>query len=123
VARIAEKLERRLRERGLAPALKPLPTSVGLVLVEAASREDDEDLRDLWANLLANHTDPNREVEVDKDVIEVIRQLTSVDARLMTFLGEHTWDIHGALAQADHSIDRARAGTVAHLRPHGKGSG
>ncbi|MGH3629384.1 MAG: hypothetical protein ACRDRL_18345 [Sciscionella sp.] len=50
-----------------------------MALIEAASHEDDETLQTLWTNLLANHTDPEAEVELDKDLIEVMRQLSAVD--------------------------------------------
>jgi len=98
LARIAEKLQTKLRGRGLPMEVKPLPTGIGLVLVEAASREDDETLQSLWANLLANHSDPQADVDLDKDLVEVIRQLSAVDARVMTYLSEQTPDIHSVLA-------------------------
>jgi len=47
----------------------------------------------LWASLLANHTDPEARVELDRDLIEVVRQLSMVDARLMTYLSEQSLDI------------------------------
>ena len=97
-ARIAERLQKKLRDRGSALEIKPLPTGVGLFLVEAASREDDDELQTLWANLLANHSDPQADIELDKDLIEVVRQLSAIDARLMTYLSEQRLDIHTALA-------------------------
>jgi Abortive infection alpha len=98
LTRTAEKLERILKERGLGVELKPLPTGVALALVEAVSREDEEDVQRLWAQLLANHADPNRSLELDKDVIEIVRQLTSVDARVLEYLAQPHYDIHRVLA-------------------------
>lgn len=98
LARIAERVQKTLRDRGLPWEIKPLPTGIGLALVEAASREDNDTLQTLWANLLANHNDPESHVELDKDLIEVLRQLSTVDARLMTYLSEQTADIHTVLA-------------------------
>jgi len=96
--RIAQKLDTKLRERQLPPEIKPLPTGIGLVLVDAASREEDDDLQSLWANLLANHTDPNAGVDLDKDILDVLHQMTSIDARLLIYLQTHSADIHTALA-------------------------
>jgi Abortive infection alpha len=98
--RIAQKLATKLRERQLPPEIKPLPTGIGLVLVDAASREEDDDLQSLWANLLANHTDPNAGVDLDKDILDVLHQMTSIDARLLTYLQTqtHSVDIHTVLA-------------------------
>lgn len=98
LARIAERVQKTLRERGLPWDVKPLPTSIGLAFAEAASREDDDTLQTLWANLLANHNDPETQIELDKDLIEVLRQLSAVDARLMTYLSTQTADIHMVLA-------------------------
>jgi hypothetical protein len=98
LVRTAERLEKILLERGLPLEIKPLPTGLGLALVEAASREDEGELQTLWANLLANHADPSRPIELDKDVIEIVRQLTSVDATLLAFLDKQGWDIHLAIA-------------------------
>jgi hypothetical protein len=98
LTRTAEKLERILKERGLGVELKPLPTGVALALVEAVSREDEEDVQRLWAQLLANHADPNRSLELDKDVIEIVRQLTSIDARVLEYLAQPHYDIHRVLA-------------------------
>jgi hypothetical protein len=36
--------------------------------------------------------------EVDKDLIEVVRQLTSADALILSYLGRHPWDLHVALS-------------------------
>lgn len=98
LACVAERLQKALRDRGLPWDIKPLSTGIGLALVDAASLEDDETLQTLWANLLANHTDPEAEVELDKDLIEVIRQLSAIDARLMTYLSEQSSDMHTVLA-------------------------
>jgi hypothetical protein len=98
LARTADKVEKTLQERGLPFEVKPLPTGVGLALIEATSREDAEDLQSLWANLLANHSDPSRSISIDKDIIEIVRQLTSADAVLLTFLGHQTLDINFALS-------------------------
>ncbi len=50
LARIAQKVETKLRERQLPPQIKPLPTGIGLVLVDVASREEDDDLQYIYVN-------------------------------------------------------------------------
>jgi Abortive infection alpha len=98
MARVAEKVERILQQRELPLEVRPLATGIGLALIEAASREDADDLQTVWANVLANHSDPNRGTQVDKDLIEVVRQLTSADALILSYLGRHPWDLHVALS-------------------------
>lgn len=95
---LAQKTEEKLRSRGINVGIQALPTSLGFAVIEAASREDDDEIQDLWANLLANNSDPGLEVHINKTVIEVVRQLAATDARLLAFLAGQGWDLHTAIS-------------------------
>lgn len=70
--------EKRLKERGVK-FLRPLNPKIGLPLIEFATLEDDDDLKELWSNLLANALDPNMS-EIDKSFVSVLSELTALDA-------------------------------------------
>jgi hypothetical protein len=74
-----QKTQRMLKEAGL-PA-QPVPPRLFLPMLEAASIENDEDLHTKWSALLANAaSSPNK---VHPSFIEILKQLTPDDARLL----------------------------------------
>lgn len=83
------------KERGLTDAqLRPVPPNVGVPLLEAASLETHDPLREIWARLLTNATDPNFKEEIRSAYIEVIKGLSPTDARLLQYVHDHwklTW--------------------------------
>ena len=58
-----------------------------MLLLEAASLEEHEELRDLWGSLLANAMDPERPVPSHR-FIDIVRQFEPSDAKLFEFLYE-----------------------------------
>jgi hypothetical protein len=74
-----QKTQRMLKESGL-PA-QPVPPRLFLPMLEAASIENDEDLHTKWSALLANAaSSPDK---VHPSFIEILKQLTPDDARLL----------------------------------------
>jgi hypothetical protein len=77
-----QKTQRMLEEAGISP--QAVPPRLFLPMVEAASIENDEDLHTRWAALLANAaTSPD---SVHPSYIEVLKQLTPTEARLLDAL-------------------------------------
>lgn len=71
---------------------KPIPLLPKHVIpiLEQASLEDNDGIRLLWAELIANATDPNRRFEIKKLYIEILSSLDPVDADVLFFLnGTH----------------------------------
>jgi hypothetical protein len=66
---------------GRAP--QPVEPKLLLPLVQAASLETDETLADRWAALLSNAADPAQRVAVQPGFVEVLRQLTPIDAQVL----------------------------------------
>ena len=57
--------------------------------VESASLEDESELQELWGHMLANALDPNvDEKELRVAYMNMLRQMTSADARLLNDFGK-----------------------------------
>jgi hypothetical protein len=54
-----------------------------LPLLEAASLENDEDMAERWASLLASAADPSNEVSQEAAYIEILRQLSPTEVLLL----------------------------------------
>jgi hypothetical protein len=80
-----QKTQRMLKEAGL-PA-QAVPPRLFLPMLEAASIENDEDLHTRWSALLANAASSNK---VHPSYIEILKQLTPDDARLLDKLYDLT---------------------------------
>lgn len=79
-----KKTQRMLIEADITP--RAVPPRLFLPMMDAASIEDDEDLHTRWAALLANAaSSPDA---VHPSYIEVLKQLTPVEARLLDELYE-----------------------------------
>ncbi|RSK50110.1 Abi-alpha family protein [Hymenobacter rigui] len=64
----------------------PVAPNVLVPLVQAAALEIDETLAAKWAALLANAADPEKQIAVTASYVEVLRQLSSIDAQVLEHL-------------------------------------
>ncbi len=69
----------KLRKRGVETA-KPIRPGPGKEAFEAASLETDETLQDMWAELLANAMDPNKDTSLQRVFIETLKQFEPIEA-------------------------------------------
>src|SRR6266566_1420752 len=81
--RLAKRGREILNQRGIQGSLRPIPYKLALPIVEHASLEDNDELQDLWANLLASAVDPKFEGLIRSAYIDIIRQLEVVDVHLL----------------------------------------
>lgn len=79
------KAQRMLKDRGIPP--QSVPPRLLLPILEGASIEDEEDLHTKWSALLANAASSGM---VHPSYIEILKQLTPEDARLLDKLYELT---------------------------------
>lgn len=86
--RLAERGREILTERGIEGPLRPIPYKLALPIVENASLEDNDELQDLWANLLTSAVDPEFEGVIRSAYIDIIRQLEVVDVHLLNVVYE-----------------------------------
>jgi hypothetical protein len=80
-AKVREILER----RGVKET-QPVSLSVALPLMRGAYDENREELRELWARLIAAAMDPSRADRVRISYIDTLRQLDPLDARVLQTL-------------------------------------
>lgn len=87
IDRLASLWKERIKERGISEeALKHLPFGDAFKLIEAASMEDDEDVQIMWADLIANATDPEKSTKIKKVYIDLLKSLSSPEVILLNLL-------------------------------------
>jgi Abortive infection alpha len=77
-----ERVEKILGERGVKNPQAVSP-SIAIPLIESASNETREELRELWAKLLASAMDPARSKHVRLELIDAVKRMAPVDALIL----------------------------------------
>lgn len=90
VLRVAELADGLLRKSGRQPRTGDM--NVVIPLLEAASLQEDEDLMQRWAALLANAVDPEGS-DVEPGFSDVLRQLSRADAQLFDYIFRTTTSV------------------------------
>ncbi len=80
--RLADKVNEILSQRGTIET-RAVPLKLALPILENASLEDNDELQDLWAKLLANSMDPNFTTEIRFTFLEIIKSLNPLDIRIL----------------------------------------
>lgn len=84
---LARRVTKILRARDIRDEQsRAVPPKLAVPLLEAAQDESEDDLREVWARLLANAMDPNRSSRIRLEFIDTIRQFNPLDARILTEL-------------------------------------
>lgn len=86
--RLLEKVEKIANEAGFTP--QAVPPKILFPLLEGASFEDDENLHDMWANLLANAASQDGDRKVKPGFIAILRQMDPDEAALLQWMAERT---------------------------------
>lgn len=84
-AKMSAKTEDILRQRRVKETISVSP-SIAIPLVEAARDEGREELQDVWAKLLAAAMDPARTSLVRLSLVQAVKQLDPLDARILNEL-------------------------------------
>jgi len=84
--RMVDKCEEILKKRKIEGKIRPVPPKLALPIMENASLEEDDQLQNLWANLLSSALDPNFNGILRGAFIDIIKQLEIVDVHLLSFL-------------------------------------
>lgn len=63
--------------------LRRIPMNVGVPLIEAATLEESADMRELWANLIANFSNESSRVAINKSFISVLQDLSPLDVLIL----------------------------------------
>lgn len=85
-ARLAERTQKFMSDRGLTAATRPVLPTFLVPLLECATIESDDDLQDRWARMLANAADANSKVEPRVAYIAMLKEMTPLDVLIMSTL-------------------------------------
>lgn len=78
---IALKAKSFLESKGINPG-KVLPKTL-LPILESGSLEENEDMKNRWAAMLANAADPTTQIKIRPSYPEILKQLSPLEAKLM----------------------------------------
>jgi hypothetical protein len=102
LTKILEKAERIASARGYTPEqLKALPFGDALRTTEAASMEEDDDVQDLWARLIANATAPEDGSPVQKVYIDLLKSLSGPEVLLLDLLWRFRLDTFRSIEELE----------------------
>jgi hypothetical protein len=101
MAILAEKTRERLHARKVTHRQEASP-NIAIALLTHAADENREELREVWARLMAAAMDPRRANDVRQSFIEAVKKLDPLDARVLAVLA-------GAPVGGVHSLDRVTA--------------
>lgn len=86
-----EKRNEAIAARGLNPAdLQAIGPGLAIQFLEGASYEEEDEVQQLWAELLTNAQDPNSEVKVEKSFINILKELDDISVMVLKSLFECT---------------------------------
>jgi Abortive infection alpha len=77
--KLIDKAAKRLQERGLDGPTREVPVKFALPLLTYATLEEDDELQDIWAQMLANAADASSRVELRTAYIDILKDLTAFD--------------------------------------------
>lgn len=115
--RMVEKVEKILEEKGINKTRAILP-KFAIPFIVNTSLEEDDDLQDIWCNLIANSLDPNFDIEIRYAFIDIIKCLTSLDAKILKFIYDEVFEAALDLKEINrrkshmstHSISKRKIG-------------
>lgn len=86
--KLFKKLQEILDQSGFEP--RQVPDKIWMPILESVATEDDDALQEQWANLLANAADPRNESQDLASFVQILKQLSSRDAKLLQVLYKET---------------------------------
>lgn len=89
--KIYDKIQFIQNDRKIKGKISPLPMSLAIPMIEAASIEEDENLQEKWAMLIANASDPDHKTKIKKVFITTLSSLDSTDAVILDWFSTQGW--------------------------------
>lgn len=80
--RLKKCVNQKLQELGITEIENPLPLKFAVPLVEGATLEENDDLQDLWANLLINSV-ANKKVEMKRAYMDILERISPLEAAII----------------------------------------
>ena len=82
-ARLMMRAEHFLRASGLSNPSRAVPLKMALPILQIATIEDNDDLQDRWATLLANAANADFKIEIQRSFISILEQLSPLEIRIL----------------------------------------
>lgn len=83
LVRLGQRFQQELLTHGGVAAVRKLPLNFAIDALEQGAMEEDDDLQDVWARLLANAVDATSEVQPRRAYISIIKDLSPIDALIL----------------------------------------
>jgi hypothetical protein len=90
--RLADRYDQIMVQRELSSEEQPVPAKIAVPAIENASLEEDDELQDLWANLLASAHDKTLNGVVRSAFVDIIKQLEVVDVHILNYIYSDTME-------------------------------
>lgn len=84
--RLTERAKQFIKEKNIKDDLRIVQPKVALPIIENASLEENDELQDLWAYLIASAVDPNFNGKIRMAFIDIIKQLEVNDVHILNFI-------------------------------------
>jgi hypothetical protein len=86
---LADKVEALQKSRNtVAGTMRALPFGDAYKVIEAASEEEDESVQDLWANLIANASEPGSNISIKKVHIDLLKSISGVEVAVLKLVAK-----------------------------------
>ncbi len=82
MVQMADEVNKILEDKKITET-RAVPPKIALPILEEASLEDDPNLQYLWNHLLANAMNPNFNDELRYGFVEMIKEITGIEAKLL----------------------------------------
>lgn len=77
--RLTQRAQEFLKARGLSAPTRPVPLKIAIPIMVEGSLEEDDQLQDIWAQLLVNAADKESGIEVRHMFLSILKDLTPLD--------------------------------------------
>lgn len=84
--RLVERSKELIADRNIEGPLNTVPPKIALPIVEHASLEENDELQDLWACLIASAVDPSFKGQIRAAYIEILRDLEVNDVHILEYI-------------------------------------
>jgi hypothetical protein len=84
--RLRERVRHFLSERGMDGPTRTIALKIAFPLLENATLEEDDELQDVWARLLANGGDADSGIEIRRAFVSVLAEMTVLDVRNLALI-------------------------------------
>lgn len=90
--RLLIRAEKFISEQIDSSSISPVPLKLTIPILEAGSVEEDDDVQDIYAQLLANAANSSFEVRIERTYIDILQNLSKVEIEILRELYKLDFD-------------------------------